>query len=160
MAAVGAGKTSPGAQSDRPRRGEERPAAALDRGLGRGEHAGAGAHRAARHPTRRLTSIALLSKLRVYSISDQDDAGPWIRREFPALHYIALPSSANGEQYSYATWTGISGDRFYRNGSGADFSTFTDQWVDAQHPREGAARPALSRTRAASTRATRRRSSA
>ena len=26
-----------------------------------------------------------VSKLRVYAISDQDDAGPWIRREFPTL---------------------------------------------------------------------------
>ena len=35
---------------------------------------------------------ALVSKLRVYAISDQDDAGPWIRREFPiaALHRDAV----------------------------------------------------------------------
>src|SRR5262245_40454565 len=31
---------------------------------------------------------AFVDKLRVYSISDQDDAGPWIRKEFPLLHYI------------------------------------------------------------------------
>lgn len=74
---------------------------------------------------------AIVSKLRVYSISDQDDAGPWIRREFPALHYIALPSTPDGDQYAYATWTGISGDRFYKNAPGADFSTFTDAWVNA-----------------------------
>jgi hypothetical protein len=72
----------------------------------------------------------MVSTLRVYSISDQDDAGPWIRREFPTLHYIAMPSPPNGEQYSYATWTGISGDRFYRNASGADFTTFTEEWVN------------------------------
>ena len=74
---------------------------------------------------------ALVSKLRVYAISDQDDAGPWIRREFPRLHYIVLPSTQDGEQYYLATWTGISGDRFYRNAPGADFTTFTDEWVDA-----------------------------
>jgi hypothetical protein len=74
---------------------------------------------------------AFVSKLRVYAISDQDDAGPWIRREFPALHYIALPSPPNGDQYYLATWTGISGDRFYRNAPGADFTTFSDAWVDA-----------------------------
>ena len=74
---------------------------------------------------------ALVAKLRVYSISDQDDAGPWIRREFPALHYIALPSTPDGDQYAYATWTGISGDRFYKNAPGADFTTFTDAWVNA-----------------------------
>lgn len=74
---------------------------------------------------------ALVSRLRVYSISDQDDAGPWIRREFPSLHYIVTPSTPDGEQYYFATWTGISGDRFYRNAPGADFTTFTDEWVDA-----------------------------
>jgi len=74
---------------------------------------------------------ALVSKLRVYSISDQDDAGPWIRREFPTLHYIAMPSTPDGDQYGYATWTGISGDRFYKNAPGADFTTFTDEWVNA-----------------------------
>ncbi len=73
---------------------------------------------------------ALLAKLRVYTISDQDDAGPWIRREFPALHYIASPSTQDGEQYYFATWTGISGDRFYKNAPGADFTTFTDDWVN------------------------------
>jgi hypothetical protein len=81
--------------------------------------------------TRPADLARVVSKLRVYSISDQDDAGPWIRREFPDLFYVALPSAANGEQYGYATWTGISGDRFYRNGSGADFTTFTDEWVNA-----------------------------
>jgi hypothetical protein len=74
---------------------------------------------------------ALVGRLRVYSISDQDDAGPWIRREFPGLHYIAMPSTPDGEQYASATWTGISGDVFYKNAPGADFSTFTRAWVDA-----------------------------
>ena len=74
---------------------------------------------------------AIVAKLRVYTISDQDDAGPWIRREFPALHYIAIPSTQDGEEYAYATWTGISGDRFYKNAAGADFTTFSDEWVNA-----------------------------
>lgn len=74
---------------------------------------------------------ALVSRLRVYTISDQDDAGPWLRREFPSLHYIASPSSQDGEEYYFATWTGISGDRFYQNAPGADFTTFTDEWVNA-----------------------------
>jgi hypothetical protein len=74
---------------------------------------------------------ALVAKLRVYSISDQDDAGPWIRREFPGLFYIAMPSTPDGDQYAMATWTGISGDKFYRNAPGADFTTFTDAWVNA-----------------------------
>jgi hypothetical protein len=74
---------------------------------------------------------AIVAKLRVYSISDQDDAGPWIRREFPTLFYIAMPSTPDGDEYYRATWTGMSGDRFYKNAPGADFSTFETPWVDA-----------------------------
>jgi hypothetical protein len=73
----------------------------------------------------------LVARLRVYTISDQDDAGPWLRREFPSLRYVASPSTQDGEEYAYATWTGISGDRFYKNAPGADFTTFTDDWVNA-----------------------------
>jgi hypothetical protein len=72
----------------------------------------------------------LIAKLRVYSISDQDDAGPWIRREFPALFYIVQPSSPTSGEYLYATWTGISGDAYYRNGEGADFTTVSNEWLD------------------------------
>ena len=72
-----------------------------------------------------------VSKLRVYSISDQDDAGPWIRREFPNLFYIVRPSPPNGEEYYYATWTGISGDAYYRNGPGANTTLVTNEWLDA-----------------------------
>ena len=49
---------------------------------------------------------------------------------FRALHYIAMPSTPDGDQYYLATWTGISGDRFYKNAPGADFTTFTDDWVN------------------------------
>jgi len=73
---------------------------------------------------------ALIAKLRVYSISDQDDAGPWIRREFPRLHYIVRPSQPNSYEYLYATWTGISGDVFYRNCEGADATLVTNEWLD------------------------------
>ena len=41
-----------------------------------------------------------------------------------------MPSTPDGAQYAYATWTGISGDRFYKNAPGADFTTFTDAWVN------------------------------
>jgi hypothetical protein len=44
----------------------------------------------------------LIAKLRVYTISDQDDSGPWMRRTFPALFYIVSPGG-----YGAATWTGI-----------------------------------------------------
>jgi hypothetical protein len=73
----------------------------------------------------------LIGKLRVYSISDQDDAGPWIRREFPQLFYIVQPSAPNSGEYLYATWTGISGDAYYQNGVGADFTTVSNEWLDA-----------------------------
>ncbi|MBN2172772.1 MAG: DUF1593 domain-containing protein [Bacteroidales bacterium] len=45
----------------------------------------------------------LISKLRVYTISDQDDSGIWIRNNFPGLFYIVSP----GDNYGDATWTGI-----------------------------------------------------
>ncbi len=72
----------------------------------------------------------LVSKLRVYSISDQDDAGPWIRKEFPGLFYIVCPSSPDGAQYAMASWTGIAGDRYYGNAPGADYSTVTNDWLE------------------------------
>jgi hypothetical protein len=73
---------------------------------------------------------AFVSRLRVYSISDQDDAGLWIRKEFPQLFYIVMPSSQDSEDYYYATWTGIAGDVFYRNGMGADGSMITNEWLE------------------------------
>ncbi|HET7104771.1 MAG TPA: nucleoside hydrolase-like domain-containing protein [Terracidiphilus sp.] len=72
----------------------------------------------------------LVSRLRVYSISDQDDAGPWIRKEFPGLFYVVAPSAPDSGSYLYATWTGISGDRYYRNGEGADFTEVTNEWLE------------------------------
>ncbi len=72
----------------------------------------------------------LIARLRVSSISDQDDAGPWIRREFPTLFYVVKPSPPNSEEYYEATWTGISGDIYYRNGAGADTSLVTNEWLE------------------------------
>jgi hypothetical protein len=45
----------------------------------------------------------LVARLRVYTISDQDDSGPWMRKEFPGLFYIVTP----GGDYGAATWTAI-----------------------------------------------------
>jgi hypothetical protein len=73
----------------------------------------------------------LIARLRISSISDQDDAGPWIRREFPNLFYIVSPSTPTSADYYAATWTGISGDLYYRNGDGADFTTVTNEWLEA-----------------------------
>lgn len=56
--------------------------------------------RATRSPAEVDRAVA---KLRVYAISDQDDSGPWIRREFPGLFYIVTP----GGDYGSATWIAI-----------------------------------------------------
>lgn len=74
---------------------------------------------------------AFVGTLRVYSISDQDDAGPWIRQEFPRLFYVVSPSLPDSQDYAAATWSGISGDVFYANGDGADGSKVTNNWLDA-----------------------------
>lgn len=71
-----------------------------------------------------------VSKLRVYTISDQDDSGPWIRKEFPALFYIASPGIHPGGAYHFATWSGISGDKFHARFTGADFSLVDNFWLD------------------------------
>ena len=73
-----------------------------------------------------------VAKLRVYAISDQDDAGAWIRREFPDLFYIVSPSNQDGNEYWRATWTGISGDRHYKNGPRHKFELVDNTWL-AEH---------------------------
>ncbi|MEZ4701074.1 MAG: DUF1593 domain-containing protein [Rhodothermales bacterium] len=81
--------------------------------------------------TRSAEDVArFVRKLRVYSISDQDDAGPWIRREFPGVFYIVEPSSPDAGEYYYATWTGIAGDIYYRNGAGADSTLISNAWLE------------------------------
>jgi len=72
----------------------------------------------------------LVGRVRVSAISDQDDAGPWMRREFPALFWVGMPSTPTSGEYAYATWTGISGDAYYRNGAGADFTQVTNEWLE------------------------------
>ncbi|MBM4092048.1 MAG: DUF1593 domain-containing protein, partial [Planctomycetes bacterium] len=72
----------------------------------------------------------LVAKLRVYTISDQDDAGRWLRLEFPDLFYIVSPSSTDWREYYRATWTGISGDRHYRNGPSVDFALVDNPWLE------------------------------
>jgi hypothetical protein len=84
----------------------------------------------------RAALAAFVAKLRVHAISDQDDAGPWIRDAFPDLFWVGQPSSPDSGDFASATWTGISGDRYYMNGEGADFSTVTNEWLDA-HIRKG-----------------------
>jgi hypothetical protein len=72
----------------------------------------------------------LVAKLRVYTISDQDDAGPWMRREFPDLFYIVSPSTTDWKEYWRATWTGIAGDRHYKNAPGHKFHMVDNPWLE------------------------------
>jgi hypothetical protein len=69
----------------------------------------------------------LVAKLRVYTISDQDDSGPWMRKNFPKLFYIVSP----GGDYSAATWTGINSIA-----PGIDNSTLSNKWL-AEHIQQG-----------------------
>ncbi|MGW8317249.1 MAG: nucleoside hydrolase-like domain-containing protein, partial [Bacteroidales bacterium] len=71
-----------------------------------------------------------ISRLRVYAISDQDNSGPWIRREFPDLFYIVTPGVNAGGGFHHATWIGIGGDKFHGRFDGADFSLVTNEWLD------------------------------
>jgi hypothetical protein len=72
----------------------------------------------------------LVSRLRVYTISDQDDSGPWIRKTFPNLFYIVSPGYHAAGAYHYSTWAGISGDKFHGRFVGANFSIVDNPWLD------------------------------
>lgn len=73
-----------------------------------------------------------VSKLKVYSISDQDFAGQWIRNNFPEIFYI-VDASAGDSWFEYykATWTGISGDRYYKNGPMLNSELVDNPWLAA-----------------------------
>ncbi len=71
-----------------------------------------------------------VAKLRVYTISDQDDSGPWLRKTFPNLFYITSPGIHVGGAYHYATWSAISGDNFHGRFSGADLAIVENPWLD------------------------------
>ena len=61
----------------------------------------------------------MVAKLRVYTISDQDDSGIWIRKNFPGLFYVVSPGG-----YQHATWLGI--NRFI---PGIDNTTISNSWL-------------------------------
>jgi hypothetical protein len=69
----------------------------------------------------------LVAKLRVYTISDQDDSGPWIRKTFPKLFYIVTP----GGDYGASTWQGIN-----IVVPGIDNATISNAWL-AEHIQQG-----------------------
>ena len=62
----------------------------------------------------------LISKLRVYTISDQDDSGIWIRNNFPNLFYIVSP----GDDYGTATWNAINSYI-----EGIDNNKISNSWI-------------------------------
>ena len=62
----------------------------------------------------------LVAKLRVYTISDQDDSGIWIRNNFPKLFYIVSP----GDDYGTATWSAV--NTFI---NGINNETISNSWL-------------------------------
>jgi hypothetical protein len=69
----------------------------------------------------------LIAKLRVYTISDQDDSGIWIRNNFPELFFIVTP----GDDYGSATWSAI--NSFI---NGIDNRVISNNWL-AQNIQQG-----------------------
>jgi len=68
----------------------------------------------------------MIDKLRVYTISDQDPSGPWMRKEFPGLFYIVSPGS-----YFSGTWIAI-----LRPFEGANNEVISNRWI-AEHIQQG-----------------------
>jgi len=82
------------------------------------------------HSLQRTRSTEAVSqavrRLRVYAISDQDDTGAWLRRQFPDLFYVVSPGG-----YGNATWGAM-----YREIEGIDNSTVGNDWI-ASHIQQG-----------------------
>src|SRR4030095_4014690 len=76
----------------------------------------------------------LYQKIRVYTISDQDDTGPWIRKNYPTIFYVVTP----GYNYTKATWLGMS---FPMPGSNTE--VVSNDWLPKHIQKShGPARPA------------------
>ncbi len=129
MKAVGEGKDSPGSQLlvTAIEKDDDRPLWILVWG---GTNVLAQALYNIRKQTSKDNIHKTISKLRVYTISDQDDSAPWIRKNFKDLFYIVSPGFANGGAYHYATWSGISGDHFHGRFNGPDFSIVDNPWLE------------------------------
>jgi hypothetical protein len=125
MTGVGAGKDSPGSQRiiEIMEEADERP---LWISVWGGPNTLAQALFTLRQ-TRSPAEVArLVRKLRVYTISDQDDSAHWIRAEFPDLFYIVSPGG-----YGNGVWMGIS-----TVVEGIDNTTVSNAWL-AQHIQQG-----------------------
>ncbi|KAK5744438.1 hypothetical protein LTR17_002148 [Elasticomyces elasticus] len=70
-------------------------------------------------------------KLRVYTISDQDNVGAWVRLNFPEIPYIVSLHGWN--QYNLAAWSGISGDEYYNFDVGGPDSSLVNQEYVSTH---------------------------
>ncbi len=72
-----------------------------------------------------------IHKLRVYTISDQDDSGPWMRKRYPGLFYICTPGYEHDGKggYHFATWSGISGDSFHGRFPGGNREVISAKWL-------------------------------
>ena len=80
--------------------------------------------------TRSSTEVEkFVSKLRAYAISDQDNTGVWIRRNWPQLFYIASVHHFN--RYALAAWSGISGEAHYFFPCEADEAVVSSQWIES-----------------------------
>ena len=71
-----------------------------------------------------------IEKLRVYSISDQDDAGPWIRREFPDLFYIVEPSTQAARRILLRDLDRNQRRRLLSQRRGRGLPTVTNAWLE------------------------------
>jgi hypothetical protein len=69
----------------------------------------------------------LIAKLRVYTISDQDDSGIWLRNTFPGLFYVVSP----GDYYFSSTWSSINGVHAHINNA-----SISNDWF-AQNIQQG-----------------------
>ena len=94
---VGEGRDSPGSNRIVELLEHGRRSSAVGLGVGRTQHPRPGALQIRK--SRSAGEVErLVGKLRVYTISDQDDTGTWIRREFPTLFYIVSPGGyGNGD---------------------------------------------------------------
>ncbi|KAF9029580.1 hypothetical protein BDP27DRAFT_1277797 [Rhodocollybia butyracea] len=69
-----------------------------------------------------------VSKIRVYSTSDQDNSGPWLRMKHPKIFWINSLTAMN--IYNDATWTGISGEAYYSfDFGGPNSSLVSNDWL-------------------------------
>ncbi|MCR6658426.1 MAG: DUF1593 domain-containing protein [Asticcacaulis sp.] len=118
MAGVGEGRDSPG--SDRIiqvlQERDDRPVWVTAWG---GTNTLAQALYKIKHTMSEAEAARLIAKLRVHTISDQDDSGTWIRTNFPNLFYIVSPGD-----YGASTWIAINSVI-----PGIDNTTISNKWL-------------------------------